>query len=282
MILKVVHDTEYTFEEPVFPEPHILRFHPRTDFHQRVIDYSLQIKPLPAGRNEWLDEYGNIAEICWFSDLNGKLKLSALSIVEIKKFKPFDFLIYPEYYMRLPVNTPANPILKPYLGLGDNSDEIRNLYNELVSKSSYNTLDFLNALTSHLHSSIDVINRETGMPLIPSRTLTEKKGSCRDITVLHMELIRMAGIPARFVSGYHYIHGNDQHHELHAWTEVFLGGAGWIGFDATTGLAVTGNYIAVASGPLQSGTLPVEGTYRGSALSSIKANVDVCEFTDLP
>ena len=280
MILKVVHTTEYIFKEPVFLEPHILRFHPRNDFRQQILEYALAIDPQPSGRNEWLDENGNIVESCWYSAMIGTFSLQATSIVEMKESKPFNFLVHPDNYLHLPVRSTKSPSLQPYLTMDEQNSDIDDIYFELVKKSAGNSLDFLIASTAYLHSGIERIERETGDALKPSQTLMQKSGSCRDISVLHMELIRKAGIPARFVSGYLYISGNEQNHELHAWVEAFLGGAGWIGFDATTGLAVIHNHMAVATGSLQSETLPVIGTYRGQASSDIKTNVEVSELTE--
>ena len=96
-------------------------------------------------------------------------------------------------------------------------------------------------------------------------TLRCGTGSCRDLTVLFMEVCRSQGLAARFVSGYQAGDPGQQDRELHAWPEVYLPGGGWRGFDPTLGLAVTDQHIAVACSWHPAGAAPVVGTIRGTA-----------------
>ncbi len=276
MILNIRHTTNYRFDRPVFLEPHILRFRPRTDFRQRLINYELNVDPLPEGRKAMIDKNGNLAEIAWFSGIHNELRIGADMTVEMFPVKPLDFLIHPQSQTQLPFNPGiGDPLLESFLVPGGESTGVRGIAEDLMKMSNYQTVGFLTGTTSYLHSEIEIINRETGEPYKPVKTLQLKKGSCRDIAVLQMALLREAGIPSRFVSGYNYNFGREEDHDLHAWMEAYIGGAGWIGFDPTSGLAVANDHIAVAVSPDQKDTLPVTGSFRGTANSVMESKVHI-------
>ena len=107
--------------------------------------------------------------------------------------------------------------------------------------------------------------RPHGAALSPEATWGERTGACRDLAPLFNEVCRLVGLPARFVSGYGYSDFLDERH-LHAWSEVYLPGAGWRGFDPTIGLAVADRHIAVAAARDPEDTAPTSGTYRGTGL----------------
>jgi transglutaminase-like putative cysteine protease len=104
--------------------------------------------------------------------------------------------------------------------------------------------------------------------------LISRKGTCRDYAVLMIAACKALGLAARFVSGYCY--GSElQAHELHAWVEVYLPGAGWRGFDPTEGRIVDFHYIALASSAQAELINPIRGGFRGNAVSSLNAFVDI-------
>jgi transglutaminase-like putative cysteine protease len=104
------------------------------------------------------------------------------------------------------------------------------------------------------------------------RTLKERVGSCRDLAMLMIECCRSVGLPARFVSGYHLVEPKPERYDLHAWTEVYLQGAGWRGFDPSGKGAVDDRYIPVASSSKSDLTAAVSGSFSGPP--GVKSELD--------
>ena len=117
--------------------------------------------------------------------------------------------------------------------------------------------------------------RSTGQPHEPVTTFNLKKGSCRDLAWFEIQLLRHVGIASRFVSGYYYIPMEKPKFELHAWLEVYIPGAGWIGFDPSHGIVTGNNHIPIASSSDFENTMPVTGSIRGDAGSELKTHIDI-------
>jgi len=101
------------------------------------------------------------------------------------------------------------------------------------------------------------------------------RGSCRDLAVLFIEACRTLNIPSRFVSGYGVSLDETTDHELHAWAEVYLPGAGWRGFDPSIGLAITERHLAVAVGATPELAAPTSGAFRGEAESWLETEIEI-------
>jgi transglutaminase-like putative cysteine protease len=129
-------------------------------------------------------------------------------------------------------------------------------------------LPFLSELSRRIHQEIDMPIREVGQPLPAEQTLREKRGACRDASVLFMECCRSQGIAARFVSGYQEGDNEAERRYMHAWAEVYLPGGGWRGYDPTHGLAIADRHIAVAASARPEMAAPTRGTFRGTGAAS--------------
>jgi transglutaminase-like putative cysteine protease len=136
------------------------------------------------------------------------------------------------------------------------------LAQEISPQVNGNTVAFLSELNQRIYQTCQHSIRETGSPLPAGITWTSQAGSCRDFTVLFMEVCRAIGLAARFVSGYQEgdLDSNDQH--LHAWAEVYLPGAGWRGYDPTQGLAVADRHIALVASPIAQAAAPISGSFQ--------------------
>jgi transglutaminase-like putative cysteine protease len=274
MKLLLDHHTVYTFSHRVFLEPHILRFKPRSDPQQELEFFELKITPEPSGRYEFLDENDNQAVMVWFDGEHKTLALESHAELQMIERNPFGFIIYPYENNQMPVQYTSSNILDFYLHISENQLYTDDYSKQLMNLFGQNTVDFLISVTRSLHEKVEKTVRDTGPPHPPDRTLKEGKGSCRDLAVLEMEILRRVGFASRFVSGYSYSE-DGENHELHAWVEVFIPGAGWMGFDPSAGLRVTENYIPVSSGALPAGTLPVLGSFRGTADSEMKSSIRI-------
>jgi transglutaminase-like putative cysteine protease len=145
---------------------------------------------------------------------------------------------------------------------------------KISSKANCKTTDFLTRISKYIRYNFFYEKRLEGAANSPETTLISRKGTCRDYAVLMIAACKALGLAARFVSGYCY--GSErQAHELHAWVEVYLPGAGWRGFDPTEGRIVDFHYIVLASSAQAELINPIRGGFRGNAVSSLNTFVDI-------
>jgi transglutaminase-like putative cysteine protease len=272
---KVTHTTEYLFSSDVFLEPHYLRLRPRETPHSYTSSFSLDITPQPEGLSYQFDEKGNLVHFCWFEGMTRRLFIQTTSTVISEEFNPLDFLLYPSDVFTVPFNytdeqrsslatsLAFDPISAPLLTYGE----------AILEASNFDTVTFLTNLTRQIHDDFIVDYRQFGEPYEPDTTYQLKTGSCRDLTWMQINLLRKMGIAARFVSGYFYFPSETPVFELHAWLEVFLPGAGWVGLDPSHGIAVSHGHIPIISSANFEQAMPVTGTIRGEATSILNTNV---------
>src|SRR5581483_10726230 len=139
-----------------------------------------------------------------------------------------------------------------------------------------NAISFIAHATDYIHREFHHVVRVQGEALPAYKTLRRREGACRDLAVLLVDICRAMGLAARFVSGYKFDPDSRDAHELHAWTEVYLPGAGWRGYDPSWGLAVADLHIPIAAAPSPLEAAPVSGTFRGTdALSKMEYQVEI-------
>lgn len=273
MIYKIWHQTNYTYPDTVQLMPHILRLTPRTDSSQSLISSHILVEPSLDRIYDSLDLNNNWAKHCFFADPVSHLKITAQSIVETKESNPFEFYVEPDcaYLPRLEVQGVQNNLFtQPSIEKPKILDLISR---ELHRKFDGYTLAVLVELCRTLSNCIAYKERVEGPPRSAFDTWNLKVASCRDFAVLFRDCVQILGLPARFVSGYAegpVIHSNS----MHAWTEVFIPGAGWKGFDCTSGLMTDHRYVAVASAYEPQDVSPVVGFFKGNT-ASVKPEVRV-------
>ncbi len=274
MHIAVIHSTVYRYSNAVYLEPHTIRLRPREHAAQRLLGFSLEIEPAPAGRAEILDQDGNAVTHAWFDGTTSSLTIRTAFELETLRTNPFDFLLtagdrdIPVQYEEA-LRTP----LVPYLRAG-HDPAVRSFAQEIANASAWNTMEFLAALNRRLFETTKHVTRRDGAPHPPGRTLADGEGSCRDTAVLFCAACRSMGIAARFVSGYErdaalQSAGGD----LHAWVEVYLQGGGWRGYDPSRGLAAADAHVAVAAASDPLLAAPVAGTFRGDAVSGMTYSI---------
>lgn len=219
--------------------------------------------PISAGSSDYLDLDGNNLIKLWFDQPTAKLSIQTKAQVETLGTNPFAYLLEP-WTIQMPWDYPASllqqlqPYLQPY---GFVADSVAlELAQEITSASNGNTLGFLFNLNQRIYQDCKYMTRETGEPFPPGVTWRGKTGSCRDYAVLFMEVCRVMGIAARFVSGYQEGDAAQLDRDLHAWVEVYLPGAGWRGYDPTLGLIVSDRHIPLAASAIPSYAAAVSGT----------------------
>ena len=130
-------------------------------------------------------------------------------------------------------------------------------------RSNQQVLPFLQQLMEMIQDRVKYTQRHVGPAWPAGRTLRERVGSCRDLAMLMMECCRSVGLPARFVSGYHLAEPAPETYDLHAWTEIYLPGAGWRGFDPSAGGEITSRYIVLVSSSKPDLSAAVQGSFTG-------------------
>ncbi len=275
--LHVNHQLVYRYGIPVALGPQRLQLFPRLGHAQKLIHHQLSINPKPVKQYSNLDAEGNMAHWLFFEGLSSTLEVRQIIRVESLEFNPFDYIIYPFEAVRLPFDYPDHLRLplSPYLGVHPPKHPVTEWASHIRSEADDKTVDFLILLCERLSNDFMYEVREVGPPHPPEETLIARRGSCRDLSYLMMEACRFAGLAARFVSGYAWMTEEQSHHDLHAWVEVYLPGAGWRGFDPTLGAAVNASHIALAASVHPHLTTPLSGTYYGGNISDLKSRVTV-------
>ncbi len=271
MELEITHTTRYEFSQPVYLEPHVLRFQPRADGAQMPLEYRLEIEPQPAGMSSFLDAAGNAATCAWFDGCHQSLSIAAHSVTRTLRENPYDFLLDRTRTL-LPVDYGVDAAaLQPYLrrprGGEDGADPIAVLASRMRDAARGELMPLLSSLTRTLYDRLRVVRREDGEAWPAERTWREQAGACRDLAVLFVDACRVLGVAARFVSGYEDPGGSEPC-DLHAWAEVYVPGGGWRGYDPSRGLAVADSHVAVAASATALGSAPVEGSFRGTGVTA--------------
>lgn len=268
MRFNVVHVTEYSYTSEVQLDVHRLRLSPRPGPDQLVLSHEFQISPEPSGISASTDSEGNICHTVWWNGSTKWLKIISKCEVETLRDNPYDFLLTPAN-RRIPLDlTSEQEALALCLQPVESDTQVRKFAEVLLEEAKGESMSFLQRLNQKVYDGWVQEVRPEGDPYLPSETFAKKRGACRDMAVLFIEVCRLVGIPARFVSGYSEGDIDMEHRHLHAWPEVYLPGAGWRGFDPTLGLAVSDRHVAVAASHSPDGATPVEGVFYSRAASS--------------
>ena len=265
------HKTIYNFDRPVSLSPHVFRLRPAVHSRTPIKAYALRIEPKNHFINWQQDPFGNILARVVFPDKCQKLSVEVEVIADMTVINPFDFFVE-DYAENYPFNYDALTLkeLQPYLELAENGPLLLQWVKEFdVSKRSIN--DFLVDINRQVFAAISYnIRMEVGIQSC-EETLEMRSGSCRDSAWLLVQILRHLGLAARFVSGYLVQLTSDiksldgpsgpEHDftDLHAWTEVYIPGAGWIGLDPTSGLLAAEGHIPLACTPDPASAAPVTG-----------------------
>jgi uncharacterized protein (DUF2126 family)/transglutaminase-like putative cysteine protease len=265
------HVTHYTYDRLVALGPQVVRLRPAPHCRSKIISYSLKIEPEGHFINWQQDPFANYQARLVFPDKTKEFKVTVDLVMDMAVYNPFDFFLEPaaeefpfEYEAALKqelapylIPEPATPLVQAYL--------------DKIDRTKRRSVIFLVDLNQSVHQAIRyTIRMEPGVQA-PEETLTLGSGSCRDSAWLMVNLLRHCGLAARFVSGYLIQLKPDvkaldgpsgtevDFTDLHAWCEVYLPGAGWVGLDATSGLLAGEGHIPLACTPQPSGAAPIEG-----------------------
>ena len=264
MKLGLRYQTTYRYEEAVGFSPHDVRLFPRSDRFSRVRRLDFTVSPKATIRYS-RDVFENIVASCFFPGKAKELEFRLSINLDLDEKDPFHFILE-----RDAVETPFEyegeiaKILAPYREGRVKERLAVPGWEPPTNRKRRGTVSALVELNKILHECIGYERREEGAALSPLETLRLGRGACRDVAVLLAEMLRQMGFAARLTSG--YLRESDAETKraegsLHAWTEVFLPGAGWVGMDATNGVFCNHNFIGAAVGLTPGDITPITGHY---------------------
>jgi transglutaminase-like putative cysteine protease len=276
--LNISHVTEYLFSGPVSLLPHRLLLRPRENHNVRIESSILDISP--AHTVQWKrDVLDNSVAIVCFTEPSDRLHIASNVVIQSYEDNPFDFLV-DDYAVLHPFDYDRNEQaeLAPFqqATYPADRDRVQGWLARFRQSRPIQTFTLLDRINREIANRFLYQKREEPGVQSPELTLTRNSGSCRDFAALFMESCRHLGLASRFVSGYLYSAAlEDCNASTHAWAEVYLPGAGWKGFDPTSG-EVTGNrHIAVAVSSHPEAVPPVAGSYQGPSGGQPLLNVSV-------
>ncbi len=270
------HKTSYQYDRLVGLSPHEVRLRPAPHTRTPILSYSLSVKPEQHFINWQQDPYGNYIARLVFPEKSDILEFVVDLVADMTVINPFDFFVE-KYAEHFPFQ--YTPQLTTELGAYLQADPTGPLQQKWIEdakrdllKKDLLTNDFLVGINQRLQKDIGYLVRMEPGVQKPDETLQKRSGSCRDSGWLLVQILRSMGLAARFVSGYLIQLAADQKSldgpsgpeadftDLHAWAEVYIPGAGWIGLDPTSGMLASEGHIPLACTAMPSSAAPVSGS----------------------
>jgi uncharacterized protein (DUF2126 family) len=292
------HTTRYRYDKEVSVGPQVVRLRPAPHCRTPILSYLLGATPARHLLHWQLDLHNNHLARLLFPDKTSEFAVEVNLVAELSAINPFDFFLEPgvENY---PFSYAADLArdLEPYLSLEPAGPMLKAFLGKLAHEKR-GTIVFLVDLNHALRRDIDYVTRLDPGVQNCEQTLEKRSGSCRDSAWLLVQILRHAGIAARFVSGYliqlaseeSVANGGDgvasggpqsDSADFHAWAEAFLPGAGWIGMDPTSGLFAGEGHIPLVCTPNPSQAAPIEGTVEPASVE-FSYSMSVRRLNDAP
>ena len=280
--ISLLHRTQYRYDKEITLGPHIIQLRPTPHCRTRILSYSLDVIPADRILNWSLDSHANHLARVLFPTKTTEFTVEVNLVADMTPYNPFAFFLEPSvatYPFRYSQELSRD--LQPYLQT-DVAESIGPLFSALVksiSREQQGTIAFLAALNEKVQKQVLYGARLEHGVQSSEQTLALNTGSCRDSAWLLIELLRQMGFAARFVSGYLIQLASEERPPdgqpfvdedsaaLHAWAEVYLPGAGWIGLDPTSGLFAAEGHIPLVCTPSAVQAAPIDGTVEPAGVT---------------
>lgn len=278
------HHTAYRYEPRAILGPQLLRLRPAPHARTPISAYALTVVPEPQASHWFYDVHGNSVARFFFGEPVAALQITVELHAELAEINPFDFFLEPEaatwpfrYAIPQQQELAAFRIMEP----------IQPWLPDLLAGLPVRvqpTLELLTSLNQHLSTRIAYVTRMEPGIQDPADTAGRGSGSCRDVAYLFLHVARSLGFAARFASGYLIQLADPEgptpesktdRADLHAWAEVFLPGAGWIGFDATSGMVAGAGHIPLAWAAHPASAAPITGTVEAGTRASFDVDMTI-------
>ena len=276
------HRTFYKYDRRITLSPHTIRLRPAVHSRTAIQSYSLKIEPEPHFLNWQQDAFGNYLARVTFPEKTDHFSFEVDLVADMEVYNPFDFFV-DDYAEKFPFEyeKTMKEELLPYLQVKDEGPLLKEFL-KTIDKGERQIVDFLVMVNQAVEKHIDYsVRMEPGVQTC-EETLGRQIGSCRDSAYLLVQVFRHLGLAARFVSGYlvqltadiEALDGpsgtTEDFTDLHAWTEVFIPGAGWVGLDPTSGLLAGEGHIPLAGTPEPASAAPVVGAMEKCEVEDFK------------
>ncbi len=265
------HSTTYVYDKKIALGPQVIRLRPAPHCRTRIVSYSQTVSPKSHFLNWQQDPFGNFLARLVFPEKTERFQVDIDLVADMKVINPFDFFLEPDARTFPLEYVPSlKKDLEPYLKTETPGKGLK-AFLDRIDRTEKNTVDFLVEINQALEKAISYTIRMEPNVQTPEQTLELSSGSCRDSAWLLVHILRHLGLAARFVSGYLIQLAQDvksldgpsgpeaDFTDLHAWTEVFIPGAGWIGLDPTSGLLAGEGHIPLAASPEPQSAAPITG-----------------------
>lgn len=275
--LSVMHRTTFHYGMPVHHSLNTLHLEPRTFPYQKTL--SALIRVIPATRlRRFTDLFQNHTHHFELPDPHVKLEIeSRLRVHNLP-------LAVTDEHREATAQAFDEPSIReriwPYLQASNRVSLSPEVWRQAVDITSglASVYHQANALMGWIHREFHYEPGATGVKAHLEESFAIKQGVCQDFTHVMLGLCRTLGVPARYASGYLYNGPKDSlvgAQASHAWSEVYLPGAGWIGFDPTNNTLADDRYVKIAVGRDYDDVAPVVGSYQGTAHCRLEVRVEV-------
>jgi transglutaminase-like putative cysteine protease len=287
MYYRIRHLTRFRYSAPVTESLMEVRMHPRTEGHQRCLDYQLAVTP-KASTHTYRDFLGNSIHHFGIPGAHRQLQIMAESVVEMKPWHDLPYYLAPGAWAELDRMVHLGDTMEMLLPshFAKPTPALESLMRELDAVRRDDPLSVLRELNTRIFEKFEYVPRSTRVDSPIDDALNQRAGVCQDFSHIMIAMVRQLGIPCRYVSG--YLHHREQDHDrssdgaTHAWVEALLPELGWVGFDPTNNLLSGHRHIRTAIGRDYSDVPPARGVFKGEARSELSVTVEVRACRELP
>jgi transglutaminase-like putative cysteine protease len=262
MLISVRHITRYRYAQPAAYTVQSLRLTPSSFEGQRVLDWRVQVAGARPGL-QFRDGFGNLVHLVTVNGRHEELEIEASGRVETKDCNGVVSGLVkgapPRVFLR------ETPQTKPDAAIRDLAAGV----------GGTDTLDKLHALLGTVRERVDYVSGSTDTHTGAAEALADGKGVCQDHAHIFISAARTLAIPARYVTGYLLLEGQQTADAHHAWAEAWVEGLGWVGFDVANRVCPTESYVRLACGLDAGFAAPVVGSRRGGEAESLDVTVIV-------